>query len=134
MSERGVPTPVAWTRLRPPRSRMAPADPAAVRQAVAASPLQAEYGTEVDRESAYERLAARLAPPPAPVDQPGPAPQPPAPDPGPEESGVGGLLGKVLGSPAARSFARSAATVLGREITRGVLGTARRRGRRTRRR
>ena len=31
--------------------------------AAAASPLQAEYGQTVDRESAYERLAAKLAPP-----------------------------------------------------------------------
>ncbi len=139
MSERGVPTPVAWTRLRAPRSRMAPADPAAVEQAVAASPLQAEYGAEVDRESAYERLAARLAPPPAtppaPAEVP-PTPQaPPRDEPDePDEPGVGGFLGKMLGSSAARSFARSAATVLGREITRGVLGTARRRSSSTRRR
>ena len=139
MSERGAPTPVAWTRLRAPRSRMAPADPAAVEQAVAASPLQAEYGAEVDRESAYERLAARLAPPPAtppaPAEVP-PTPQaPPRDEPDePDEPGVGGFLGKMLGSSAARSFARSAATVLGREITRGVLGTARRRSSSTRRR
>jgi DNA helicase HerA-like ATPase len=120
MSERGAPTPVAWTMLRAPRSRMAPADPAAVQQAVGASPLQAEYGQVVDRESAYERLTARLAPPPSQA-------APPAPRPAPAPEDEGGFLGRVFDSPAARSFARSAATVLGREITRGVLGTARRR-------
>ena len=135
MSERGAPTPVAWTMLRAPRSRMAPADPAAVAAAVAGSPLQAEYGQVVDRESAYERLLAKLAPPPsAPspgpssASAPGPAPAPPS-RPAPDED-AGGFFGRVLGSQAARSFARSAATVLGREITRGVLGTARRRTRR----
>ena len=125
MSERGAPTPVAWTMLRAPRSRMAPADAAAVQQAVASSPLQGEYGQVVDRESAYERLTARLAPPPPPGAEAAP---PPAPAPREEESG--GFLGRVFGSPAARSFARSAATVLGREITRGMLGTAKRRSRR----
>ena len=128
MSERGAPTPVAWTMVRAPRSRMAPADPAAVAAAVAGSPLQAEYGQAIDRESAYERLSARLAPPPA---APAPPPRQEAPRREPERQeergGIGGLLGSVLGSSAAKSFARSAASALGREITRGVLGTARRR-------
>jgi DNA helicase HerA-like ATPase len=134
MSERGAPTPVAWTMLRAPRSRMAPADADAVTQAVAGSPLQAEYGQAVDRESAYERLTARLAPPPPPA-----APQAPRPGPGPRtapppprrepEGGFGGLMSSVLGSSAAKSFARSAASALGREITRGMLGTAKKRRR-----
>ena len=131
MSDRGVPTPVAWTRLRAPRSRMAPADASVLAAAVSASPLQAEYGAAVDRESAYERLAARVAPPPPPA-APTPAPAP-APAPAPrrqEPEDDGGFFGRVLGSAAARNFARSAATVLGREITRGVLGTAKRRTRR----
>ena len=38
-----------------------------------------------------------------------------------------GLVTKVLGSAAFRSFARSAASSLGREITRGLFGTRRRR-------
>ena len=37
MNERGAPTPVAWTRLRAPESRMGPADPAAMTASVAAS-------------------------------------------------------------------------------------------------
>jgi uncharacterized protein len=134
MSERGAPTPVAWTMLRAPRSRMAPADAAALAAAVAGSPLQAEYGQAVDRESAYERLTARLAPPPpAPVPQaprPGPGPRrAPAPPPREPAGGFGGLVNSVLGSSAAKSFARSAASALGREITRGMLGTARKRRR-----
>ena len=43
LSERGAPTPVAWTRLRAPQSLMAPADPALLTAAVAASPLHAKY-------------------------------------------------------------------------------------------
>ena len=65
LSEKGAPTPVAWTRMRAPRSLMDTIGPDAIAAAAKASPLQAEYGQTVDRESAYERLSARLAPPPA---------------------------------------------------------------------
>ena len=41
LSEKGAPTPVAWTRLRAPQALMAEADPAVLRQAAAASPLAA---------------------------------------------------------------------------------------------
>ncbi|GAA3736843.1 DUF853 domain-containing protein [Leifsonia bigeumensis] len=61
MSETGAPTPVAWTRLRAPQGSMDPASPDAVKAAVAASPLQAKYGTAIDPESAREILAKKLA-------------------------------------------------------------------------
>jgi DNA helicase HerA-like ATPase len=61
MNERGAPTPVAWTRLRAPRGAMAPAPDAEIDAAVAGSPLLAEYGTALDRESAREVLTAKLA-------------------------------------------------------------------------
>ena len=64
LSEKGAPTPVAWTRVRAPRSLMAPAPAAQVAAAVAASPLMAKYGQDVDRQSAYEMLTAKVAPPP----------------------------------------------------------------------
>jgi DNA helicase HerA-like ATPase len=129
LSDRGAPTPVAWTRLRAPQSRMAPADEAVLTSAVAASPLHAKYAEAVDRDSAYERLAARVAKPPVEAGGPVAAPAPKAahPKPGPrpprpEKS----TAEKVLESSAFRSAARSAATVLGREITRSIFGTRRR--------
>ena len=67
LAENGVPTPVAHTKLRPPRSRMGPADDVA--GAAAASPLQAKYGARLDRESARELLAERLERP-APEAEP----------------------------------------------------------------
>ena len=45
------------------RRSMAPLDPAQQRGHVAASELLDDYGTPVDRDSAYERLLARVAPP-----------------------------------------------------------------------
>ncbi|MDQ1665772.1 MAG: double-strand break repair helicase HerA and related ATPase [Actinomycetota bacterium] len=137
LSERGAPSPVAWTRLRAPQSRMAPADPAVLTAAVQGSPLLSKYGEQVDRDSAYERLAAKLrqAPAPAaPADQLDPTPEAPAPRrprrrtttpraPKPERS----TAEQVLGSPEFRQMARSAAAVVGREIARSIFGTARRR-------
>jgi hypothetical protein len=130
LSERGAPTPVAWTMLRAPRSSMGAVEEPVRAGVVAASPLQAKYGAAVDRESAYERLAAKLAPRPAPV----PAPEAPTPrrERAPSrrsepERADGGVVGAVLGSSAFRAFARSAASALGREISRGVFGTRRRR-------
>jgi uncharacterized protein len=61
LSARGVPTPLAATRLLPPDSLMAPVDAATFQGLVAASPLQAKYGTTIDRDSAHERITARLA-------------------------------------------------------------------------
>jgi DNA double-strand break repair helicase HerA and related ATPase len=164
LGERGAPTPVAVTMLRAPRSAMGQLDPAEQQQAVASSPLQSRYGVAVDRDSAYERLAARLAPVPAPgpatgtttgtststttgtqpdgwrepdewhepelgrnggtPGRPGPAGRGRRPRPAPADEGV---LSTVLQSSAFRSFTRSAASALGREITRGMFGTRRKR-------
>jgi hypothetical protein len=99
--------------------------PAAQQQAVASAPLTATYGQAVDRESAYEKLAAKLAPSPTPA----------ASDTAPvrehrdraEKAAAAGMLGGLLASPAFKSFARSAASSLGREVTRGLFGTRSRR-------
>ncbi len=64
--------------------------------------MQALYGVEVDREPAHEGSGRRQPEPGSPV-------------------------GEVLASPAVTCFLRPAGTVLGREITRGLFGTARRR-------
>src|SRR5690606_25193265 len=56
MSEKGAPTPVAWTRVRAPQGLMEPAPEGEIEAAVAASPLLPKYGERVDRESAYEIL------------------------------------------------------------------------------
>ncbi|KRE29061.1 helicase HerA-like domain-containing protein [Agromyces sp. Soil535] len=60
MNEKGAPSPVAWTRLRAPQASMSPSADAAIDAAVAASPLQAKYGTAIDRESAHELLTAKM--------------------------------------------------------------------------
>lgn len=61
MSEKGSPTPVAWTRLRAPQGSMSPTPEAQIDAAIAASPLMAKYGTAIDPESAKELLEAKKA-------------------------------------------------------------------------
>jgi DNA helicase HerA-like ATPase len=124
LSERGAPSPVAWTRMPPPRSLMAQVDGAVSDGIVKASPLLARYGPRVDRESAYEMLLTKVAVPPPAAPAPAPPKAPtPAREPKPEKS----FLEKALGNSAVRGALRSAATAAGREIARSIFGTARRR-------
>ncbi|RSN31163.1 ATPase [Amycolatopsis sp. WAC 04169] len=121
LSERGAPTPVAWTRLRAPRSKMGSIGAEAISAATTSSDLHAKYAETIDRESAYEKLAAKVAAPPA-----GEAPPPPeAPAPKPEKQEPG-MVEQAMKNPAVKSFLRSAASALGREITRGLFGNRRR--------
>ncbi|MYS85204.1 helicase HerA-like domain-containing protein [Embleya scabrispora] len=121
LGESGAPTPVAWTRLCAPTSLMAPIPAEAMRAAVAGSPLFAKYGTAVDRESAYEKLTAAQA-------SPGESEAAPEPAPGREhaEKPEPGMVDQVMGNPAVKSMLRSMGSRLGREITRSLFGTARR--------
>ena len=64
LSERGAPTPVVWTRLRPPSSLMDTIGDEAIDAAARADELFPTYGRSVDRASASEELASRA---PAPV-------------------------------------------------------------------
>ena len=142
MNERGAPTPVAWTRLRAPESRMGPADPDAMTAVVAASPLQEKYAVAVDRDSARELLARRLeegaaraereessvdprerADPPERAKAPKRPRSAPTPAPGRDvDDERDGLVVEALRSKVAQDFMRTAA----REIARGVFRIGRR--------
>jgi hypothetical protein len=61
LSPRGIPTPLAATRLVAPDSSMTPLEEVQFHGRIALSPLNAKYGTTVDRESAHEMITARLA-------------------------------------------------------------------------
>src|SRR5690606_27765190 len=153
LSEKGAPTPVAATRLRAPESRMGPVEEAELERRVRASALHARYAQAVDRESAYERLAAR------PTGAKGPdemraagedtrerssgkareAAEGGRPEGGRPEGGRSrrsraeeekpSVVEQVTGSGVFRSLARSMGTQIGREISRSLFGTARRRRR-----
>jgi hypothetical protein len=180
LSEKGAPTPVAWTRMRAPESLMAPAPPEMLTQIIAASPLNAAYATAQDRQSAYETLnaatqeataaaaAAAAAEAQAKADAAAAAAQAKSDAAAAKEAEKAQAVAdkarlqaekeaerarvaaereaarqvaaeakrqaaqptvveSVLGNSAVKSMLRSAGTALGREITRSIFGTARRR-------
>jgi uncharacterized protein len=140
MSERGAPTPVAWTKLRTPESQMGPADPDSITATTVGSPMKGKYATTIDRESAREMLVDRLEQGAAraraeqvaaeragePSDQ---VTYPPGTDAGKGGKGSGSkrssspdMITEALHSPPAKLLMRTAA----REITRGVFRVGRR--------
>ncbi|QNI07889.1 DUF853 family protein [Mycobacterium kubicae] len=142
LSENGAPTPVAWTRIRVPRSLMAAIGTEAIGAAAQASPLHARYGQTIDRPSAYEMLHEKYSPAPqAEPDQAAPAPEAPMPRgqydplpgddlqlppmPAPAEPQGPPVWEQVLKNPTVKSAINTGV----REITRSIFGTGRRRRR-----
>ncbi|ORB71612.1 helicase HerA-like domain-containing protein [Mycobacterium shinjukuense] len=135
LSEKGAPTPVAWTRMRVPRSLMGAIGAEAIGAAAQASSLQAVYGQTIDRPSAHEILSAKLAPAqeapapeaPAPRGQYDPLPWPDdfevPPMPAPAEPQGPRVWEEILKNPTVKSVLNTTA----REITRSIFGTGRRR-------
>jgi DNA double-strand break repair helicase HerA and related ATPase len=146
MSDRGAPTPVAWTRLRAPESSMAPSAPETFQSTLAASPLQAKYGTAVDRDSAQEMLATRLdeAASKRAADEAArrdakdaketakKAPKSTGSTSGSRRTGDeqpssdGGVIGDIARSKEFRDFVRDSGRTLAQEIARGVFKIGRR--------
>jgi len=60
LTPKGIPSPLAATRLVPPDSSMSAVDPVAFQGLVAAGSLRAKYGTTIDRQSAHELITARI--------------------------------------------------------------------------
>ena len=61
LSSRGVPTPLAATRLIPPDSLMGALDAVQLQGRIATSAYTAKYGQTIDRESAHEIITARIS-------------------------------------------------------------------------
>lgn len=136
LSERGAPTPVAWTLIAPPTSLMNTIGTEAITAAAQASPAWGTYGQTVDPVSAYEKLEQRATeaataqePAVEPADDTPPAAPAGAPRDGGRHPEDPGFVERALGNPAVRSFMRSAASAAGREVTRSLFGTRRRRRR-----
>ncbi|SFE30583.1 hypothetical protein SAMN05216251_102439 [Actinacidiphila alni] len=120
LSENGAPTPVAATRLRAPESLMGPIEGGALDTAVTSSSLYGRYAEAVDRESAFEKLAAA-------TEKAGPVPGPePGPAPAKASREDAGIVEQVVQSGMFKSLARSVGTQLGREISRSLFGVRKR--------
>ena len=61
LDDKGAPTPVARTKIRPPNSQVGPLLLAKRQEMIAACDLHEAYAEEIDRESAYEILSHRAA-------------------------------------------------------------------------
>ena len=123
----GVPAIVERALVCPPRSRIGATNPAERQAVLDRSPVAGKYDAAVDRDSAYERLAARTeaAPPPAgrsPTSPPEQSPWQPPRREAPRQSGRSGSNRQGVGEAFAKSAARAIGSQVGRQIVRGVLG------------
>jgi len=127
LDEKGAPTMVARTKIRPPFSRIGAATPEERSGLTAASPVTAAYATAVNRESAFERLKARaeaaaVPPPPAPAPAQAREPEPryerERPAPRPRASNR-----QSAGEALVKSVVRAAGSQLGRQLVRGLMGS-----------
>ena len=136
LSEKGAPTPVAWTRMRVPRSLMASIGTDAISAAAKSSPLQAKYGQTIEQKSESEARAkdahpqeeappAQEAPPPRGKYDPLPWPdQLDVPSmPAPAEPQGPAMWEEVLKNPTVKSAINTGI----REAVRNLFGTGRRR-------
>ena len=61
LNEKGIPTPLVHTLMRPPESRMDILTPTEIDNIINRSAIARKYNQEVDRESAYEILNGKIA-------------------------------------------------------------------------
>ncbi len=128
LDERGAPTVVQKTLVRPPVSRLGPITAAERTAIMAQSPVRGLYDTAQDRESAFEKLQARAAAAQAPAQapasgspwNPGPAPAPaPRPKAAPKPRASNR---QSMGEAFTKSLLRQAGSTIARELMRGIMG------------
>lgn len=118
LDEKGAPTMVQKTLIRPPVSRLGPLSPAERTAVMGQSPVRGLYDEAKDRESAYEMLqqqAARKAEAAAEAAEARRAPEPRQPAP---RASSRMTMTEVFTS----TLVRNVANQVGRELIRGVLG------------
>jgi hypothetical protein len=134
LEDKGVPSIVQKTLMRPPSSRIGPITDDERRKVIAASPVGTIYDKAVDRESAFEILQGKIATrapagKAAPAEAPAPAPEAGAPGAPPEAEkpsggdggiSVGGILGTVLGTGTGTRNRLTPTQRVAREVTRSV--------------
>jgi len=137
LEDKGVPSIVQRTLMRPPSSRIGPITDQERQKVIAMSPIGPIYDKMVDRESAFEMLEGRFkdaavekrtsAPAPTPAPQPratmpdgSPAPSPEQAQAGSGGGWFGGVLGSIFGTGRARGQRLSPTQRVTREVTRTV--------------
>jgi DNA helicase HerA-like ATPase len=113
LDEKGAPTVVQKTTVRPPASRLGPITPAERQAAMAQSPVRGLYDEAKDRESAYEMLQQRASAKVAAAE-----PEPARRDAPRARRSEFETMAVAFGT----SMVRTVGTQVGREIMRGLLG------------
>ncbi|MBN8648866.1 MAG: DUF853 family protein [Caulobacterales bacterium] len=139
LDEKGIPTMVERTFVRPPYSRVGPATAEEKARVISASPIGNRYLNVLDRESAFEILSrkeAELEAKQAEIEEANKIEKQRD-----EAQNNGGLLGDLLGGStsrgrkrrgdnlietAAKSMVRQAGSSLARSLVRGILGSLKR--------
>ena len=136
LQDKGIPSIVERTLVRPPSARMGTITPEERRKILSVSPVAQQYDQPVDRESAYEMLQKRaVEQAKARAEKAEAKAKPGSPWTLPDfEGGSSGRTTSRSGyqretatEAAIKSVVRSIGTALGREIVRGILGSLRRR-------
>lgn len=111
LNEKGIPTPLVHTMLRPPASRMDVLLPQEINAIIAQSRLASKYNQVMDVESAYEILNAKMAEKNENEEQEQPK----------SKNAEKTTLDKILDSPITKQVGRTAAGIITRSLL-GVLG------------
>jgi uncharacterized protein len=122
LSERGAPTELAWTMMRPPESRMDTITDSELNDAVKQSDLTGKYNEEMNRESAYELLTSKVDQMQKQADQSVDAKQPGSSAKHPDN---GGIIQDLSKNTMVRQIGRSVMSQLTRSLL-GALGIGRR--------
>jgi DNA helicase HerA-like ATPase len=131
LDDKGVPSVVEKTLIRPPSSRIGPVTEDERRRIIAASPVGGMYDKVVDRESAFEVLQGKVeartgggktGPSGQPDAPAAPSAPPPAQPSGEGGAGavLGGILGTVLGTGTGTRQRLTPTQRVAREVTRSV--------------
>lgn len=116
LNEKGIPTPLAYTYMRAPLSRMDILTDSEIQSIVNESHLVSKYAQDLDKESAYEILSRKLE---SAVSQEKPTATRPVGRPRKEKS----TLETILSDSTTKSFIRT----IGNQIIRGIFGKISRR-------
>ncbi len=114
LDEKGTPTIVERTLIKPPSSLVGPISPTARQQMIAASPLRGKYEQTMNRESAYEMLNRRAQEVPQQLKQQAAIPHQPQ---------ARGRQPENLAMVVTKSVVRAAGSQIGRQLVRGLMSS-----------
>jgi len=134
LEEKGIPSMVGRTLIRPPAGRVGPLTPEERRQLIVTSPVSGQYDSPIDRESAYEILGRRVASRDAAAAEAKARTEQEKEDIRRQREEVARERAERAAAPrrstragpieaAVTSLARSAANQIGRALVRGILGS-----------